>query len=71
MFQIYSSKDKRLPEPDFHGAALIDDNGREIPITEAMIREACEALEDQWHYPVKSVQVRRISRAMPSQRRVC
>ena len=27
--------------PDFHGAALIDEDGNEIPITESMVKEAC------------------------------
>ena len=35
----------------FHGAAIIDEHGREIPITEDMIQRACEHLEDQWQYP--------------------
>lgn len=34
-------------KPDFHGAAIIDDSGREIPITEAMIQQACRKLEQQ------------------------
>jgi len=34
---------------DFHGAAIIDDNGREIPITEEMIQQACEDLESKSH----------------------
>ena len=38
---------------EFHGAALIDSRGREIPITEDMIRHACEDLEQRWHYPAK------------------
>ena len=38
-------------EADFHGAALIDAQGREIPITEDMIQQACERLEHVWHYP--------------------
>jgi hypothetical protein len=38
---------------DFHGAALIDSRGREVPITEDMIRHACEDLEQRWHYPAK------------------
>ncbi|MDF1629391.1 MAG: hypothetical protein P1U78_06280 [Alcanivoracaceae bacterium] len=37
---------------DFHGAALIDDSGHEVPITEDMIRRACETLEHGWQYPV-------------------
>jgi len=27
--------------PDFHGAALIDEDGNEIPITEDMVKGAC------------------------------
>lgn len=36
-------KDKTPKEqdPDFHGAALIDEDGNEIPITEGMVQEAC------------------------------
>lgn len=32
--------------PDFNGAALVDDQGREIPITEDMIQRALAALAD-------------------------
>jgi len=35
----------------FNGAALIDAQGREIPITEQMIQKACESLENAWSYP--------------------
>ncbi|MBZ2187523.1 hypothetical protein K8B33_00295 [Alcanivorax sp. JB21] len=45
--KLYAVKQK----PDFHGAALIDAQGREIPITEDMIQQACERLEHVWHYP--------------------
>ena len=31
---------------DFHGAALIDQNGQEIAITEEMIEDACNELID-------------------------
>lgn len=30
---------------DFHGAAIIDEEGHEIPITEEMIKEACKQLD--------------------------
>ncbi len=30
---------------DFHGAALIDEDGNEIPITEDMVQDACHTLE--------------------------
>lgn len=33
-------------EVDFHGAAVIDEKGREIPITEEMIQKACEELDE-------------------------
>ena len=29
------------PVADFHGAALIDEEGNEIPITEDMVQDAC------------------------------
>ena len=35
------------------GAALIDASGREVPITEEMIRRACEDLDQRWQYPTK------------------
>ncbi|MCG8392493.1 MAG: hypothetical protein MI745_05370 [Pseudomonadales bacterium] len=38
------------PDRDFHGA-IIDEDGREIPITEDMIQRACQRLEQHWHYP--------------------
>jgi hypothetical protein len=31
---------------DFHGAALIDEDGNEIPITEDMVQNACHNLEE-------------------------
>jgi len=36
-----------LPLPEHHGVggAIIDEDGREILITEGMVREACQALE--------------------------
>lgn len=39
----------------FNGGAIIDAQGREIPITEAMIQKACQHLENHWRYPVKSL----------------
>ena len=33
---------------DFHGATIIDDCGRETPITEAMVRNACNQLIQDW-----------------------
>ena len=34
------------PSPDFHGAAVLDEDGNEIPITEDMVQEAFEELEE-------------------------
>ena len=34
------------PRPiNFHGAAIIDEKGREIPITEEMVRQACKSFQ--------------------------
>jgi hypothetical protein len=43
-------------QTDFHGAALVDAQGREIPITDDMIKQACESLERRWHYPSRPSQ---------------
>lgn len=40
--------DSQQPGKDFHGAAIIDAQGREIPITEAMIQQAFQRLEKSW-----------------------
>lgn len=40
-----SGEDQQI---DFHGAAILDENGEEIPITEDMIQEACEKLDKNW-----------------------
>lgn len=37
----------------FQAAALLDENGREIPITEEMIMQACDELMKQWQFPVR------------------
>ncbi|WP_163833479.1 PA1571 family protein [Spartinivicinus ruber] len=36
-----------------YGAAVIDENGNEIPITETMIMKACKKLEKAWVYKKK------------------
>lgn len=36
---------------EFHGAALLDEDGHEIPITEEMIVHACDELMKQCHFP--------------------
>lgn len=33
---------------DFHGAAIIDENGNEIAITEEMVLDACQSLDNNW-----------------------
>ena len=35
----------------FNGAAIIDEHGNEIPITEDMIQKACAELTDAWIFP--------------------
>ena len=36
----------------FYGAALVNEQGREIPITEEMISNACDELMKLWHFPM-------------------
>lgn len=38
--------EEKRPEPNFNGAAIIDENGKETLITEEMIRDACDSVED-------------------------
>lgn len=33
------------------GAAIIDEQGNEVPITESMIERACEELSRSWQFP--------------------
>ncbi|PKM22431.1 MAG: hypothetical protein CVV10_04340 [Gammaproteobacteria bacterium HGW-Gammaproteobacteria-14] len=42
---------QRKPLQHIEYAALISADGRETPITEEMIRQACETLEHHWQYP--------------------
>ncbi len=42
-----------VKEIDFHGAAVIDQNGQEIIITEEMIQDAFEKLEEMTVFPEK------------------
>ncbi|MDG1165530.1 MAG: hypothetical protein P8P26_07325 [Porticoccaceae bacterium] len=40
-------KQETPPEqPNFNGAAIIDEQGAEIPITEDMVQNACDELDD-------------------------
>lgn len=43
----------------FNGAAIIRDDGKEIPITEKMIQDACKNLENHNHYPSKQHKLRK------------
>jgi len=52
MTRIHTSHSAKDNNVDFHGAAIIDGQGREIPITEDMVQEACNKLEKTWHFPV-------------------
>jgi len=45
MTQLDNKSSKDLV--DFHGAAIIDKNGQETPITEAMVQKACKKLQDK------------------------
>ena len=47
MAQPKDKHDKHVKSPDFHGGALIDDNGREIPITEDMVQDAFSDLDQK------------------------
>ncbi|MEN0108169.1 MAG: PA1571 family protein [Pseudomonas sp.] len=44
---LHTAERRVVPLPPQHpvGGAVIDAQGREIPITEGMIQQACEALE--------------------------
>lgn len=44
--QAVKQTEEQPPEVDFHGAAIIDEDGHEIPITEEMIQKACAELEE-------------------------
>jgi len=37
----------------FHFAILLDEQGREIAITEEMIQKACAELAERCHYPAR------------------
>ena len=41
-----TAQDVTAPEVDFHGAAIIDDDGNITPITEEMVQKACSELEE-------------------------
>ena len=35
---------------DFHQAAVVNEKGEEVAITEEMVQQACEALETEKHF---------------------
>jgi len=39
------------------GAAIIDAQGREVPITESMISRACEELAGSWIFPRRNTAI--------------
>lgn len=52
------SKEKNDLEPniDFHGAAVVDEEGNEIEITESMVRKAIHELEPEAYPDVEDDQ---------------
>lgn len=52
MRDIQSNRDHReLDAPVGWGAAVIDDQGNEVPITESMVARACDELARSWTFP--------------------
>ncbi|MDM3871913.1 hypothetical protein QSV34_11175 [Porticoccus sp. W117] len=47
-----TQKDKQStpPEADFHGAAIVDESGKEQLITEEMVQSACDKLDPTQEY---------------------
>ncbi|UTW45690.1 hypothetical protein KFE80_01875 [bacterium SCSIO 12696] len=41
-----NKKQQPASEADFHGAAIIGDDGQEVLITEDMVKDACEKLDE-------------------------
>lgn len=44
-----------IHEIDFHGASIINEQGEEVPITEAMVQQACQIYIKQWEVAQKSM----------------
>jgi hypothetical protein len=42
---ISTEKQTERAAPDFNGAAIIDENGVEVAITEEMVQSACDQLD--------------------------
>ena len=47
--QYHNKHHNKEVEQDFNGAVFIGKDGNEIPITEAMIQNACNNLHDAWN----------------------
>ena len=47
MSQDQKDKKSEAEDVDFHGAAVVDENGNEIEITEDMVRKAIHELEPE------------------------
>lgn len=45
--ETHKKNDQEESPSDFHGAAIIDNEGHEVPITDEMVKNACENLEKQ------------------------
>ena len=43
---ITKEQETQPEQPNFNGAAIINEHGKEIPITEEMVQTACDELED-------------------------
>lgn len=46
-----STSSRKADAPVGWGAAVIDEKGNEVPITESMIARACEELATCWVFP--------------------
>jgi hypothetical protein len=56
--QNSTSQEKKAPPQKRVGGSIIDAQGREIPITEGMIQEACKHLENAVVKPAKPAKKR-------------
>ncbi|WP_455209641.1 PA1571 family protein [Kaarinaea lacus] len=52
--QVRQTTANTEPVIDFHGASIINEQGKEIPITEAMVQQACKTYIQQWEIAQKS-----------------
>lgn len=48
------NKKSPIRNSGLNGAAVIDSQGKEIPITEQMILDACDKLHKMWRFPKQS-----------------